>query len=63
MFMLLIPFYYKDTSVLLENIPPVKFIKITSATRVVYYFRNLTREFNDDVISVYFPVKHSCLYN
>ena len=30
-------FYYIDTSVLLENIPLVKFIKITSGTRVVYF--------------------------
>ena len=44
-------FYYIDTSVLLENIPLVKFIKTTSGTRVVY-FHNLTREFIDDVISV-----------
>ena len=36
-------------SVLLENIPLVKFIKTTSGTRVVYF---LTREFIDDVISV-----------
>ena len=28
-----------------------------------FIFRNLTREFNDDVSSVYFPVKLSCLYN
>ena len=30
-------FYYIDTSVLLENIPHVKFIKTTSRTRVVYF--------------------------
>ena len=29
-------FYYIDTSVLLENILLVKFIKTTSGTRVVY---------------------------
>ena len=29
--------YYIETSVLLENIPPVKFIKTTSGTRVVYF--------------------------
>ena len=29
--------YYKDTSVLLENIPLVKFIKTTSGTQVVYF--------------------------
>ena len=29
--------YYTDTSVLLENIPLVKFIKTTSGTRVVYF--------------------------
>ena len=29
--------YYIDTSVLLENIPLVKFIKTTSGTRVVYF--------------------------
>ena len=28
---------YIDTSVLLENIPLVKFIKTTSGTRVVYF--------------------------
>ena len=31
-------FYYIHTSVLLENIPLVKFIKTTSGTRVVYYW-------------------------
>ena len=41
--------YYIDTSVLLENITLVKFIKTTSGTRVVDF---LTREFVDDVISV-----------
>ena len=30
-------FYYIDTSVLLENIPLVKFIKTTSGTRVLYF--------------------------
>ena len=30
-------FYYIDTSVLLENIPLVKFIKTTSGTQVVYF--------------------------
>ena len=29
--------YYIDTSVLLENIPLVKFIKTTSRNRVVYF--------------------------
>ena len=29
--------YYIDTSVLLENVPLVKFIKTTSGTRVVYF--------------------------
>ena len=29
--------YYIDTSVLLENIPLIKFIKTTSGTRVVYF--------------------------
>ena len=42
-------FYYIDTSVLLENIPLVKFIKTTSQW---FIFHNLTREFIDDVISV-----------
>ena len=32
-----IKIYYVDTSVLLENIPLVKFIKTTSGTRVVYF--------------------------
>ena len=46
--------YCIDMSVLLENIPLVKFIKTTSRTWV----HNLTCEFINDVISVYFPVKH-----
>ena len=33
----LMSIYYIDTSVLLENIPLVKFIKTTSGTRVVYF--------------------------
>ena len=33
----IILFYYIATSVLLENIPLVKFIKTTSGTRVVYF--------------------------
>ena len=37
MFMLFIPFYYIDTSVLLEDIPLVKFTKITPGTLVVYF--------------------------
>ena len=34
---IIIIIYYIDTSVLLENIPLVKFIKTTSGTRVVYF--------------------------
>ena len=34
---LYILFYYIDTSVLLENIPLIEFIKTTSETRVVYF--------------------------
>ena len=34
---LILGFYYIDTSVLLENILLVKFIKTTSGTRVVYF--------------------------
>ena len=34
---LYILFYDIDTSVLLENIPLIKFIKTTSETRVVYF--------------------------
>ena len=34
---IIIVIYYIDTSVLLENIPLVKFIKTTSGTRVVYF--------------------------
>ena len=45
-------FYYIDTSVLLENIPLVKFIKTTSETWVVY-FPYLTHEFIADVILVF----------
>ena len=44
-----ISIYYTDTSVLLENILLGKFIKTTSATRVVYF---PSREFIDDVILV-----------
>ena len=33
----IILFYYIDTSVLLGNIPLVKFINATSGTRVVYF--------------------------
>ena len=36
-FFTIVYFYYIDTSVLLENIPLVKFIKTTSGTRVVYF--------------------------
>ena len=36
------PCYYIDTSVLLENIPLVKFIKTTSRTRVVYFPKSCT---------------------
>ena len=43
--------YYIETSVLLEDIPPVKLIKATSGTRVDYFFIIL-RHFIDDVISV-----------
>ena len=44
-------FYYIDTSVLLENIPLVKFIKLHPGPEW-FIFHNLTREFIDDVISV-----------
>ena len=44
-------YYYIDTSVLLENIPLVKFIKTTSGPEW-FIFHNLTREFIDDVILV-----------
>ena len=36
-FIINISIYYIDTSVLLENITLVKFIKTTSGTRVVYF--------------------------
>ena len=36
------PYYYIDTSVLLESIPLVKFIKTTSRTRVVYFPKSCT---------------------
>ena len=42
---------YVDTSVLLENIPLVKFIKLHPGPEW-FIFHNLTREFIDDVISV-----------
>ena len=51
MVIIIIIIYYIDTSVFLENIPLLKFIKTTSGTRV-FIFHNLTREFIDDVISV-----------
>ena len=44
-------YIYIDTSVLLENIRLVKFIKTTSGTPVVYFY-NLTLGFIDDVMSV-----------
>ena len=44
-------FYYIDTSVLLENIPLVKFIKLHPGPEW-FIFHNLTREFMDDVILV-----------
>ena len=44
-------FYYIDTSVLLEDIPLVKFIKLHLGPEW-FIFHNLTREFIDDVISV-----------
>ena len=47
-----ISFYYIDTSVLLENIPLVKFIKKLHPGPQWFIFQNLTREFIDDVISV-----------
>ena len=37
MVIIIIIIYYIDTSVLLENIPLVKFMKTTSSTRVVYF--------------------------
>ena len=43
--------YYINTSVLLENIPLVKFIKL-HAGPMWFIFHNLTPEFIDDVISV-----------
>ena len=43
--------YYIDTSVLLENLPLVKFIKLHPGPEW-FIFHNLTREFIDDVISV-----------
>ena len=43
--------YYIDTSVLLENIPLVKFIKLHPGPEW-FIFHNLTGEFIDDVISV-----------
>ena len=41
--------YYIDTSVLLENKPLVKFIKIHAGPEW-FIFHNLTREFIDDVL-------------
>ena len=48
----------------MENIPLVKFIKnYIRDPSGLFFGRNLTREFNYDVFSVYFPVKRSCLYS
>ena len=44
-------FYYIDTSVLLENIPLVKFINLHPGPEW-FIFHNLIREFIDDVILV-----------
>ena len=46
--------YYIDTSVLLENIPLVKFIKLHPGPEW-FIFHNLTREFIDDVILAISP--------
>ena len=48
-----IPVNYIDTSVLLENIRLVKFIKLHPGPEW-FIFHNLTREFIDNVISVIF---------
>ena len=56
-----IEFYYIDRSVLLENIPLVKFIKTTSGTRVIYFPQSHTwvyRWRNVGDLSMSF-----CLYN
>ena len=58
--------YYIDTSVLQENIPVVKFIKLHPGHEWLI-FHNLTREFIDDVISVIslciILLMSLCLYN
>ena len=46
--------YYIDTSVLLENIPLVKFIKKLHPGPVWFIFHHLTREFIDDSIDIKF---------
>ena len=57
--------YYIDTSVLLENIPLVTFIKVHPGPEW-FIFHNLTREFIDDVIlviSLYYFSDVFCLHN
>ena len=49
-------------SVLLENIPLVKFIKLHLGPEW-FIFHNLTREFIDDVILVIVSSMSFCLYN
>ena len=56
------PIYYIDTSVLLQNIPLVKFIKLHPGPEW-FIFHNLTREFIDDVILVIILSMSLCLYN
>ena len=56
--------YYIDTSVLLENIPLVTFIKVHPGPEWLI-FHNLTREFIDDVIlviSLYYFSDVFCLH-
>ena len=52
--------YYIDTSVLLENIPLVKFIKTTSGTRVVYFPQSHTWVYRWHNFGNFPPL---CLYN
>ena len=52
--------YYIDTSVLLENIPLVKFINATSGTRVVYFPQSHTWVYRWHNFGNFPPL---CLYN
>ena len=55
-------YYYIDTSVLLENIPLVKFIKTTSGTRVVYFPPSQTWVYRWRNVGNFPLLFHRCLF-